>query len=190
LIVALLSIGFLNEKVGIRRWLSIFVGLIGVLIALNPSGEGFFSLGALACVFGVLGYSVVVILIKKMSITESTFAMVFYFLVSLTLGCGLISIFDWNPLQPQHWPVLVALGISGSIGQYFITEAFRIAPVSVVAPLDYSALVWGTLFGYVIWSEVPGLHVWVGAAIIIFSGIYLMVRESKQKRLAEVREFK
>lgn len=181
LLVALLSILFLNEKVGIKRWSSIIVGLIGVLIALNPTGEGFFSLGAIACLFGVIGYSVVVIVIKKMSTTETTFAMVFYFLLSLTLGCGVLSIFDWQPMQWEHWPVLLALGLSGSIGQYLITEAFRLAPVSVITPLDYSALIWGALFGYLIWYEIPALHVWIGAAIIIGSGLYLMIRESKVK---------
>ncbi len=179
LLVALLSIIFLQEKVGIRRWSSIVIGLVGVLIALNPSGDGFFSLGAIACLFGVFGYSVVVIVIKKMSTTETTFAMVFYFLLSLTVGCGILSLFDWQPMQWEHWPVLLALGLSGSIGQYLITEAFRLAPVSVITPLDYSALIWGALFGYVIWLEVPALHVWLGAAIIIGSGLYLMIRESK-----------
>lgn len=181
LLVALLSILFLNEKVGIKRWSSIIIGLIGVLIALNPKGEGFFSLGAVACLFGVVGYSVVVIVIKKMSTTETTFAMVFYFLLSLTLGCGVLSIFDWKSMQWEHWSVLLALGLSGSIGQYLITEAFRLAPVSVITPLDYSALIWGALFGYLIWYEVPALHVWLGAAIIIGSGLYLMIRESKVK---------
>jgi drug/metabolite transporter (DMT)-like permease len=182
LLIALLSVIFLNETVGIRRWSAIFVGLIGVLIALNPTSVNFLSYGALACIGGVVGYSFVVIIIKKLSATESSFSMVIYFLLLLTVGCGLLALLDWRDVDWQHAPIFFILGLSGALGQYLITEAFKLAPVSLIAPLDYTGLVWAALFGYLLWSEIPTLAIWLGSTIIIGSGLYLMHRESIVKK--------
>ncbi|MCO7226028.1 DMT family transporter [Pleionea sp. CnH1-48] len=185
LLVAVLSIFWLNEKVGIHRWASIVVGLVGVFIALNPGDGPIFTLGTVACLLSVVGYSIVVIMLKKMTETESDFSMIFYFLVSLSVGCGLLAITDWRPIVFDHWPYLLGLGFTGALGQYFITRAFVYAPASVLAPLDYTALIWGALMAYWIWSELPVANVWIGATIIILSGLYLMYRESKQHKKIE-----
>ncbi len=182
ILVAVLSIFFLNETIGKHRWLAIILGLVGVIVALNPTSGGWLSLGTAACLFGVIGYSFTVIIIKKMSATETTFAMVFYFLISLTIGSGLIALLDWQPLRVEHFGLILGLGITGAVGQYFITEAFKLAPASVIAPLDYSSLIWGALLGYIIWDELPQITVWIGAAIIIASGLYLMYRESLHEK--------
>ena len=180
LLIAVLSIFFLHERIGIHRWMAIVIGLIGVLITLNPTGDDILSLGALACIISVIGYSFTVIIIKMMADTESTFAMVFYFLVTISVGCGILAVFDWKPFQWSHWDVLIVLGLSGSLGQVFITAAFKLAPASVIAPLDYTALFWGSIMAFWIWGEVPTSSIWLGAGIIISSGLYLMYRESKQ----------
>jgi drug/metabolite transporter (DMT)-like permease len=80
-------------------------------------------------------------------------------------------------LQADHWYLIVGLGITGSLGQYFITEAFRLAAPPVVAPLEYTALAWGMLFDWLLWATAPGLRMLTGAFIIVASGIYVINRE-------------
>ncbi len=179
ILVAVLSAVLLRENVGWYRWTAIMVGMIGVLIALQPGVGDFLTLGSVSCLLGVLGYSFTVVIIKKMSDTETTFSMIVYFLISVTIGSGLLSLFDWHELRWADWPAFLVLGLTGAVGQYFITVAFRCAPASVVAPIEYSALVWGALYGYFIWREIPETSVWIGATVIIASGAFIMHREAK-----------
>jgi drug/metabolite transporter (DMT)-like permease len=76
----------------------------------------------------------------------------------------------------------VLLGLIGGIGMYFMTQAYRYAAAAVIAPFDYTALVWGTLIGWLVWQELPGAHVWLGAAVVIASGLYIIHRETRARR--------
>jgi drug/metabolite transporter (DMT)-like permease len=184
LVVAALSAPMLGEKVGRAQWAAIAVGLAGVLLMLRPSGGDWVSVGSLAAVLAAMCYSLAVITLRVLARTDTTESMVFWFTVMLAVGAGLLSIPGWRPLQFADWPLLVGLGVAGSLGQHFITEAFRNAPVAVVTPLEYTALVWGVVLDYSIWHVLPGAATLLGGAIVVGAGLYVIRREARLRRAA------
>ena len=181
LVVAALSAPMLGERVVGAQWGAIGVGLAGVLLMIAPrGGGGWVSLGALAAVVAVATYSLSVVTLRLLSRTDTTESMVFWFSVLLSVGAGLLSIPHWAPLQLDHWPLFVGVGVTGALGQHFITEAFRHAPAAVVAPFEYTALLWGVALDLVIWRVLPGAVTLGGGAIVIGAGLYLLARERRQ----------
>jgi drug/metabolite transporter (DMT)-like permease len=181
LVVAALSAPMLGERVAGAQWGAIGVGLAGVLLMIAPrGGGGWVSLGALAAVVAVATYSLSVVTLRLLSRTDTTESMVFWFSVLLGVGAGLLSIPHWAPLQFDHWPLFVGVGVTGALGQHFITEAFRHAPAAVVAPFEYTALLWGVALDLVIWRVLPGAVTLGGGAIVIGAGLYLLARERRQ----------
>ncbi len=187
LVVAALSAPMLGETVGRAQWAAIAVGLAGVLLMLRPSGADWVSVGSVAAVMAALCYSLAVITLRVLARTDTTESMVFWFTVMMAVGAGLLSIPNWRPLQYPDWPLLVGLGVAGSLGQHFITEAFRNAPVSVVTPLEYTALVWGVVLDFSIWHVLPGVATLLGGAIVVGAGLYVIRREARLRRTAPAR---
>jgi drug/metabolite transporter (DMT)-like permease len=181
LIVAALSAPMLGEKVAAVQWVVIGVGLAGVSLMLRPGAGAWISIGAVAAVVAALCYSLAVVSLRVLARTDTTESMVFSFTVLLAVGAGLLSIAGWRPIQPVHWPLLAGVGIFGALGQHFITEAFRHAPVSVITPLEYTALVWGVLLDFAVWRVLPDAITLAGGAIVIGAGLYLIRRESRQR---------
>jgi drug/metabolite transporter (DMT)-like permease len=181
LLVAALSAPMLGERVAGAQWGAITVGLAGVLLMIAPRGGGeWVSLGALAAVVAVATYSLSVVTLRLLARTDTTESMVFWFSVLLSVGAGLLAIPDWVPLAADHWPLLVGIGITGALGQHLITEAFRHAPAAVVAPFEYTALLWGVVLDLVIWHVLPGAVTLAGGTIVIGAGLYLLARERRQ----------
>jgi drug/metabolite transporter (DMT)-like permease len=177
LLITALSVPMLGERVGWRQWIAVFVGLAGVIIVLKPSGSGLVTIGGLAALASAIGYSLNAITIRILTRTDTSAATVFWSLMFLTIIGGLLASVRWVPVQWDHWYLIAGLGVRGAAGQYFITEAFRLAPPPVVAPLEYTALAWGMLFDWLLWATAPGLRTLVGALIIVASGIYIINRE-------------
>jgi len=178
LLVAALSAPLLGERVSQTQWVAIAVGFAGVLLMIAPRGEArWISLGALAAVVAMAGYSLAVVTLRLLARTDTTESMVFWFTALLALGAGVLAIPGWVPLRAEHWGLLVGIGVTGALGQHFITEAFRRAPAAVVAPFEYTALLWGVGLDLVIWQVLPGAATIVGAAVIVAAGLYLMARE-------------
>jgi drug/metabolite transporter (DMT)-like permease len=177
LLITALSVPMLGERVGWRQWLAVLVGLIGVIIVLKPSGTGLVTIGGLAALASAVGYAISAITIRIVTRTDSSAATVFWSLLILTIISGIIASLRWVPVQWDHWYLIVGLGISGAAGQYFITDAFRLAPPPVIAPLEYTALAWGLLFDWLIWATAPGMRMLAGAFVIVASGIYVIHRE-------------
>ncbi|WP_262378563.1 DMT family transporter [Luteimonas viscosa] len=177
LMVTALAVPFLGEKVGPRRWAAIAVGLVGVLVVLRPTGEGVATLAGLAVVLAALSYAIAAITVRKLAMRDSPEAMVFWFLVLLGVFAGAVAVFDWHPLQRAHWPVIALIGVTGALGQVALTHAFRFGEASQIAPLEYAALVWVVLLDLLVWQALPDSMTWLGAAIIIASGLYLIRRE-------------
>lgn len=176
LLITALSVPLLKEHVDWQRWLAIIVGFAGVLIVLRP---GFTAVGlsAVAVLVGATCYALNAISVRILGRTDSTAAMTFWFMALLALGAGVLAWPNWQALQSGDAGWLIAMGITGALGQLFITEAFKRAPVSVVAPFEYSSLFWGVLLDLVIWGQLPGPIVFAGAAVIVGSGLYLLQRE-------------
>ncbi|RDY67810.1 DMT family transporter [Lysobacter soli] len=177
LLITALSVPVLREKVGPRRWAAIVVGLIGVIVLLRPTGEGMISLAALAVLVAAVMYAVSAITVRILARTDSTQSMMVWLMVMIALGAGALAWPEWVAIRREDFSLIAFIGVAGAFGQYAITEAFRLGEASAIAPLEYTALVWGVLFDLTFWGVLPDAITWVGAAIIVASGLYLIRRE-------------
>ncbi|MFC3550395.1 DMT family transporter [Lysobacter cavernae] len=177
LLITAMSVPFLGEKVGPRRWTAIGIGLIGVLVLLRPTGEGLISLAALAVLVAAMMYAVSAITVRVLARTDSTQSMMVWLMVMIALGAGALAWPQWVPLRASDGWLILGIGIAGALGQYAITEAFRLGEASLIAPLEYTALVWGVLLDLTLWDVLPDAVTWLGAGIIMASGFYLLRRE-------------
>jgi len=177
LLITALSVPFLGERVGPRRWTAIGIGLLGVLVVLRPSGQGMLSLAGLAVLLAAFGYAVSAITVRVLARSDSNQAMVVWLLALMALGSGLLAWPGWRPIHAGDWWLIAAIGVVGSLGQYTITYAFRHGEASLLAPLEYTALVWGVSLDALVWGALPDSVTWLGAGIIIASGLYLIRRD-------------
>ena len=177
LLITALSVPVLGAHVGPRRWVAIGIGLVGVLVVLRPTGEGVLSLAGVAVLVAALGYAVSAITVRVLARTDSTQAMMVWLLAMMALGAGAIAWPQWVPLRGADAWLIVGVGIAGALGQYAITEAFRLGEASLIAPLEYTALLWGVILDATLCGVLPDGVTWLGAAIIIASGLYLLHRE-------------
>jgi drug/metabolite transporter (DMT)-like permease len=177
LLITALSGPVLGEHVGWHRWLAVLVGLAGVIIVLRPTGASLGTIGGLAAIAAAIGYALSVLTIRILSRTDTSAATVMWSLLLLTIISGLLAVAGWRPVYWEHWGWIAGMGLSGALGQYLITEAFRRAPAPVIAPLEYTALAWGMLFDWMLWMTLPSARMLVGAAIIVASGLYVIQRE-------------
>ena len=182
LMITALSVPLLGEHVGPRRWAAIAVGLVGVLVVLRPTGEGMLSWAGLAVLFAAAGYALSAITVRVLHRTDSAQSMVFWMTAMTALGAGALALPQWQPLQAGDGWVIAAIGVSGFLGQVAVTEAFRAGEASVVAPFEYSALGWGLLLDWFVWQTLPDGTTFVGAGIIVASGLYLIHRESVRRK--------
>src|ERR1019366_3028593 len=147
---------------------------------LRPSASHFVSLGAAAALGSALCYSFGVIMIRTMARTESTLSIAFAFVVAVALANGAAALPDWVPLQPRHWPWIMTVGITGAVGQLLIIEAFRAAPASVIAPFEYTALLFGLALDWLLWSILPDQRTLIGGAVVTASGLYVIYPEHRR----------
>jgi len=181
LLIAALSVPLLGERVGPRRWAAVIVGFAGVLIVLRPGGEAFGAGGAVVLA-AVVFYAFAMIMVRQLSTTETNGAIVFYFLVTSTVVSAAALPFVWRTPNLGDLGLLAAVGILGGIGQLFMTEAYRRAPVAVVSPFQYTQILWGLLFGYLVFADRPDPVVLVGAAVVVASGLYVLHRETRRAK--------
>ena len=185
LLMSALSVPMLRERVGPRRWAAILVGLIGVIVVLQPSGAGF-GLGPVLALSAALTYALSLNLSRLMSDTESSQSMLFWFSVFMLVGAGLLMPFDWQTPDFFDSLLFALLAVSATLGQYCVIQAFRYGQVSLLAPLEYSALIWATSFGFIFWGEFPTPTVLLGAMVIILSSLYVVQREALAARRARL----
>ena len=178
MVITLLAAPMLQERVLPRHWFAIFAGLVGVLVALRPNHSGFLTVGALAVLAAAVTYATGSVLGRMISRTDPAVSLVFWSTASLAVGGSLLNWGQWVAVQPEHWPVLFGIAITGFVAQVAISEAFRHGQASAVAPFEYSALAWAIALDWLFWHAVPDLYTLSGASIIIASGIYLIRREA------------
>ena len=177
LLITMLSVPVLKERVALRHWLAIVIGLGGVVIALRPGADAFFSLGALAVLAAASLYAVTAIAGRILSRTDAAVSLVFWATSMWAVGATALAWPDWTAVASAHWPLIGALAVTGFFGQVAITEAFRHGNASAVAPFEYTALAWAIALDWLIWRTVPDGATLLGGAIIIASGIYLIRKE-------------
>ena len=177
-IITALSVWFLKERVNVARWIAIGVGLCGVLVVLRPSGAGFLTVGGLAVLGAAAMYAVSAITVGILARTDRSEHMVFWLMVMMSIGAGLLAAPGWVAMSMRDAPLLLGLALSGFIGQLAITEAFAKGDASSVAPFEYTALAWAVGLDWLLWRALPDGWTVLGATIIIGSGLYLIRHET------------
>ena len=178
-----LSIAFLGEKVGIRRWLATFVGLFGVLVIVRP-GTAAFHPATIFPILSALGWALTLVLTRKISGADRAITTMAFSAVTGFLVMSMLVPYVWIAPTWQQVLIGVAIGLSSTAGHWIVVLAFRYADASVLAPFSYSQLVWVTLLGFFMFGEVPDAWTFAGAAIIISSGLYTAHRE-RMRRLQQ-----
>jgi len=178
--ITALSALVLKEQVGWRRWTAIFVGFVGVLMVVQP-GPDTFQPASLFPLATALFYALLMISSRWVDPRESMWTMMLYLVGAGALLSALIAPFVWVAPKAEHIWLFFGIAVFGTAGITMMTQAFRFAPAAVVAPFDYSSLLWATLLGWLIWDEVPAQTAYLGAAIIIGSSLFIILREQQVK---------
>jgi drug/metabolite transporter (DMT)-like permease len=148
-----------------------------VLVVLRPDGAALHSIGALVALGGAVMTACVSILLRQLGQTEAAATTVTWFTVSSVVPLAVLMLWFGQAHDPLTWALLLALGSFGGAGQLLLTSALRFAPVAVVLPVDYSGLIWATLLGWLLFGTLPLAATWIGAPIIIASGLIILWRE-------------
>jgi len=181
LFITALSALLFREHVGWRRWLAVIVGFAGVLIAVRP-GTSAFQTVSLLPVATAFVYALLMLSARWVDSRESVWTLLLYMTGTGALISLFIMPFIWTPVRFQDLWLFGAIAIFGTAGMTMMTQAFRLAPAVVVAPLDYSAIIWATLLGWMFWNEIPDALTFAGAAVIIASGVFIIWREHRTSR--------
>lgn len=183
LIVPILSVIFLKEHIGIHRISAIIIGFCGVLIIAAPSGD-FKGLGIFVALGAALGHSIIQIFLRYLR-TENPLTVLFYFMLGGTIIPAFAMPYYASTIPQKELWMFLCLGLSGGLAQYFLTQSFKLAPASVISPFNYTALIWATGFDIFIWHHIPEKTIYIGAAFIIGSNLYILHRERVRKKMAE-----
>jgi drug/metabolite transporter (DMT)-like permease len=199
LMITILSVAMLGETVGLRRWLALLVGFMGVLLIVRP-GLASFNLGSIFILISVLFYALATMLTRKLQTTDSSATMAYYsslvYLIATIILAPLVILVGefpdahpsvaflfrtWTMPSLLDWIVMSGLGLVWAGGMYFIARAYSVALASVVAPFEYAALPINVMWGFIIWQELPGLATWTGAFLTLLSGAYILYRDQKER---------
>ncbi len=184
LMLVALSVPLLKERVGPRRWAAVFVGLAGVLIVLRPGAE-VAHWASLLTLGGAFFYAIYQIQTRQLAAHDDPRTTAVYTIVVALVVTTIAVPFYWEtPHTVVDGLVFIALGVFGGLAHFFVIKAFQYAEASVVGPFDYSQLIGATVLGYIVFDEFPDALTWVGAAIIVTSGLYVAHREALNQRAA------
>lgn len=180
LIITALSVPFLGEKVGIFRWAAVVVGFVGVLIALRPT-EAAFSGAALIALFGASMYAGGVAITRKLRDSHWLQLVTWQFVGAGLIG-AVVSPFSWVPPTAGDVSLMFVLGLVAMSCFIMITQALASTPASVLAPFQYTSIVWAVLLGVMIWGDVPTAGIVIGNIVIVASGLVIFYREHRRGR--------
>lgn len=184
LLVVVFSGIFLGETVRVYRWSAVLVGMAGVVIISWPNlslfGEGIDThqtAGVIAALMGASLSAVAMLLVRRLVHTERSSTIVLWFSLTATTASLLTIPFGWVPLDTWQWVVLVLAGICGGLAQILMTEAYRHAEASTVAPFEYTSMILAILVGYFAFADVPTIYTIIGGLIVVCAGIFIILRE-------------
>jgi drug/metabolite transporter (DMT)-like permease len=183
LFAALVSIIWLKERAGPARWGALLVGFFGVLIVTNP-GANSLTLGALFALGNAIMYGSVTVAVRGMTKTESANTLLIWQMVTITFFHSFLLLFGWHLPRPIDAVLLFSSGFANAGGQYFWTQALRLAPATAVSPFYYLMLVWALIIGFLVWGDIPTKGLIIGSVIVVTSGLFLLWREARLQRSA------
>ena len=178
LLITILSVPVLGEKVGLRRGLAVLVGLIGVVIVLQP-GETDLGMGHVAGLTAAIGGSIASIIVRKIGNKERAVVLLLYPMLANFLVMAAILPFVYRPMPVEHLGAFALMSVLGFIATICIIAAYKLAQAVVVAPMQYSQIIWASLFGVLFFDEQLEQSTLIGASVVIASGLYIVARESK-----------
>ncbi len=180
LFVTIFAVIFLSERVGIRRWLATSFGFVGVIIAVNPTGD--FAAMSLVAVVATGLWATTILLMRRLGTTESPYTVAFYYMLTGSLVTAAFQPWYWENMHADVIWLFLGTGITGALGQILMSSALKFAKASVVSPFNYTGIVWAVSFDLIIWGVIPAWTTLVGAAIITVTGVYIFHREAAVNR--------
>ena len=175
------SIFFLSEKVGFYRWLAVLIGFVGIIVITEP-GYGDLNIYYIYPIIFCLGLSYVAIAIRQLSTTEPVWLIALNFSIVITLASLFTIPFGWVMPSVQDLVLLCMIGFLGGFANLWLSQSFKLSEVSLVSPLKYLALIFGIIFGYLIWDEVPSIKTLLGALLVVASSLIIFRREIYHKK--------
>ena len=171
----LLSIVFLSEKVGVRRWTAIFVGFLGILIIARPQGS--VSTGHLFILCAALSWSTSILIAKKLTEKDTVISITFWQAMGCVPLAFIASLFVWELPSFVQLGALLCIAALGTVGHAMLYAALKVGQVSVILPLDYIRIIWSAGLGFILFGQLPTLHLYVGSLLIIAATAFLSYRE-------------
>lgn len=173
----ILSALILHEAIGLHRWGAVAIGFLGVLVMIRPDASHFPPVGLAVAVAASLTTASVSLVLRALGRTENASVVVFWFTLLSVPPLGVAMLFFGQSHDLTTWAMLLVIGLVGGIAQLCLTASLRWGPVSLVLPMDYSTILWTTLLGWILWGAWPMATTWIGAVLIIASGLYIAWRE-------------
>jgi drug/metabolite transporter (DMT)-like permease len=179
LVITVLSIPILGERVGLHRWLAVFVGLIGVIVVLRPGTDTEFQLGHLAALACAFFGGMAAIIVRKIGQEERTIVLMLYPMVMNFVIMGGLMVFTYEPMPLTDFGGTALAALLGFMGGVCLIVAYKASEATIVAPMQYSQIIWAAIFGYAFFDEAIDAGTLIGAGIIIASGLYIVFREAR-----------
>lgn len=179
LFITALSVPLLKEKVGFHRWAAVLIGLAGVLIIVRPGG-GLWHWASIMPLIGAVFFAAFQLITRVLASSERTHVTLFHTGVGGLFWTSLMAPFFWTEPTAVHWVVFIGTGAMGALAHLCMISAFNRAEASLLAPHNYTKIIWVAVLGYVFFGDVPSLNMWVGTAVIVSAGVYVLYRERRR----------
>ncbi|MCW1427933.1 DMT family transporter [Novosphingobium sp. JCM 18896] len=177
-----------REHIGPYRWAAVALGFLGVLVIAQPGGHVTSALGTGLGLLAAFFIAIINYQIRDLGRTEEPLATAFYFAAFGAPMAALALPFFYTPHSPEQWLVLVAIGLIGAVAQFLMAASLRFGAVTSVIVMDYTALIWATLYGWALWDELPSPMMWLGAPLIVAAGLIIAWREHRLGRRDALKE--
>jgi drug/metabolite transporter (DMT)-like permease len=184
IITLVLAVIFLRERITFPRIGAAVLGFVGVVVACNPAGLNF-AWPELLVLAAAFLWGVAMIAMRSIPRSDSALAQIFAINALYVVVMGVASAFVWQPVDPRVLGIVLAVGLLGGAAQYILVEAARLVPAAVLGTVEYSALVWAFLFGYLGWHEIPAPYVYIGAVLIVAAGAFVAFSERRRGAMLE-----
>lgn len=182
LITVAVSAFFLKEHVGVRRWSAVAIGFVGMLVVLRPGFQdvhwAYFLVIAMAVMFSLFG-----LLTRALNRTEDPVAMLFHTALIGTLGASIAIGFFWEWPEPREWALLALIGAIGGVSHQILIFAYRYASAAIIAPFQYSIIIWSSTYGFLLFGDMPDSWTFIGAGMIVAAGVYVWIRERQAQKM-------